>query len=125
MKKNIIFPFFVILAAAIIVGLFIFLIKNKNSPPPDNTPIFFYGYDCPHCQKVEEFFAANDVTKKISFEQREVYQSANNAKLMTDRYGKCGITDPKEMYIPFYWNGTTCITGDQPIIDYFKNNLGL
>lgn len=125
MKKNNVFPLIITLAIILIVGLFVFLIKNKNASPPESTPIFFYGYNCQYCQNVEEFFIANQITEKVFFEQREVYKSSANAKILNDRYNKCGIIDPKQMGVPLYWDGTTCISGDQPIIDYFKNKLGL
>lgn len=121
MRKNFLFPAIIAVTIIAMMAIFVVLIQAKNAPPSDSTMIFFYGETCPHCKNVEEFFAENKVREKISFEEREVYNSTANAKIMNDRYNKCGITDPKEMSVPLFWDGTACITGDQPIIDYFNN----
>jgi len=125
MQKNFIFPAIVALALVAIVAIFVVLVKAKNAPPPDSTIIFFYGDTCPHCKNVEEFFTENDVASRISFEQREVYNSTANASLMADKYKKCGITNTNDMGVPLLWDGITCIQGDEPIINYFKSKLGL
>ncbi|MFH1253592.1 MAG: hypothetical protein V1664_04670 [Candidatus Uhrbacteria bacterium] len=125
MHKKLLFPIIIALAAIAVIGLFVFLIKAKNAPPPDSTMIFFYRDDCPHCKNVEDFFAANNVENQIAFEKREVRNSPANAKLLSDRFTRCNITDPKQMGVPLFWDGSTCFSGDQPIIDYFKTKLGI
>lgn len=125
MHKNLFFPVIVTLTILVVIGLFIGLMMAKNTSPPDSTMIFFYGDTCPHCKNVEEFFTENKIEEKISFEKLEVYNSATNAKIMTERYNKCGVTDTKKMFVPLLWDGSTCIQGAQPIIDYFKNKLSI
>jgi thiol-disulfide isomerase/thioredoxin len=120
MQKNFLFPTIIVITVVALLAGFVYLIKTKNTPPPDNTMIFFYGDTCPHCLKVEEFFVENKTEEKFSFEKREVYNSTINAKLMTDRYKKCGITEPKDMGVPLFWTGTECLQGDVDIINYFE-----
>jgi len=40
--------------------------------------IYFHGNGCPHCAKVDEFFAENKVYDKVKIEKREVYFDNKN-----------------------------------------------
>jgi len=125
MRKNLLFPFIVAIAAIVVVALFVVLVKLSHPARPDSGLTFFYSTSCPHCANVEDFFVANDVEKNISINKVEINGSTENAKLFYDTNIKCGITNQKEMGVPLLWDGTTCVNGDEPIINYFKNKLGL
>lgn len=106
------------------VGIFLFL---KKTPSKGNIGIskgivLFYGIGCPHCAKVEEFIRENKIKEKISFEEKEVYFNKKNAKLLGEVAKNCGLS-PKEIGVPFLWDGQNCIVGDEPIINYFKEKL--
>lgn len=125
MRKNLLFPFIIAMAVIAVVTLFVVLIKASHPALPNSGLTFFYSTSCPHCANVEEFFTANEIEKKISVNKVEINNSTENAKLFYDTNIKCGITDQKEMGVPLLWDGTTCVNGDEPIITYFKNKLGL
>jgi glutaredoxin len=84
--------------------------------------IFFYGDTCPHCKKVEEFFAQNKVTEKISFSQKEVYNNKDNGALLSEKAAECGLKQD-EIGVPLLWDNGKCLTGDVDIIDYFNKKI--
>jgi glutaredoxin len=103
--------------------------KNKTQAPTDETAIrenqstsqiiLFYGEGCPHCAIVEKYIEENDIINKVSFAQKEVYHNQSNAKELEEKAKICGLpTD--SIGVPFLWDGSTCLVGDQPIIDFFK-----
>jgi len=132
MKNKIIVP--TILFAAVLVFSFFALSqeKNRNQAPVANTTIienqtsdqiiFFYGDGCPHCAIVEEYIKENNISDKISFAQKEVYHNQNNAKELESKAKICGIPT-NSIGVPFLWDGSKCIIGDQPIIDFFKSKI--
>jgi len=132
MKNKIIVP--TILLAAVLVFSFFALSqeKNRNQAPVANTTItenqtsdqiiFFYGDGCPHCAIVEEYIKENNINDKISFAQKEVYYNQNNAKELESKAKICGIPT-NSIGVPFLWDGSKCIIGDQPIIDFFKSKI--
>jgi len=132
MKNKIIVP--TILFAAVLVFSFFVLSqeKNKNQTPTDKTTttesqsasqiILFYGDGCPHCAIVEKYIKENNISDKISFAQKEVYHNQNNAKELESKAKICGIPT-NSIGVPFLWDGSKCIIGDQPIIDFFKSKI--
>lgn len=84
--------------------------------------IFFYGKECPHCQKVEEYFSENKVAEKVQFSQREVYHDKANATFMAQKAKQCGL-DEKSLGVPLLWVEGKCYSGDTDIIQFFNDNL--
>jgi glutaredoxin len=92
-----------------------------------NQLIFFYGDGCPHCANVETFFQENNVTSKIQFEQKEVFNNKQNSYSMTlIATKKCNISSDN-LGVPFLWDGpeSRCVLGDQDIINFFKQKIGI
>ena len=111
-----------------IIATFYFLNEKKNRELLESAKdkmIFFYGETCPHCANVEKFFEENEIEKEIQFEEKEVYNDKNNAKLLIlVAKRKCNLKE-NEIGVPFFWDGSKCIVGDQPIINYFKEKLNI
>ena len=111
-----------------IIATFYFLNEKKNRELLESVKdkmIFFYGEGCPHCANVEKFFEENNIEDKIQFEKKEVYNDKNNAKLLIlAAKRKCNLKE-NEIGVPFFWDGSKCIVGDQPIINYFKEKLNI
>ena len=111
-----------------IIATFYFLNEKKNRELLESVKdkmIFFYGETCPHCANVEKFFKENNIENKIQFEEKEVYNDKNNAKLLIlVAKRKCNLKE-NEIGVPFFWDGSKCIVGDQPIINYFKEKLNI
>jgi glutaredoxin len=133
MKNKIIIP--TILFAIVLIFSFFALSQEKDkSQPQANEPtsqenqqssqiILFYGDGCPHCAIVEKYIEENNIKNKISFTQKEVYYNQNNAKELQTKAKICGLP-ANSIGVPFLWDGSKCIIGDQPIIDFFKLKLG-
>ena len=89
--------------------------------------IFFYGDGCPHCAIVETFFQDNNVESKVQFEKQEVFNNKQNSNLMTIiATKKCSISE-NNLGVPFLWDGqnSKCLVGDQDIINFFKQKIGI
>jgi len=94
--------------------------SQQNQPKQQSQIVLYYGKDCPHCAKVEEYIQANKVKEKIAFEEKEVYYNRNNAKELGEKAKSCGINE-NEIGVPLLWNNGKCIIGDQDIIEFFKD----
>ena len=124
MKK---FPIIMIAATIIIfiTGILLFS-RNQNSSNNDVPPLptsheYFWGDGCPHCTNVEEFLTTWERKDKINIDKKEVWKNKANAKLMSQRATYCEL-DKKKLGVPFLFTPEgICISGDEPIIEYFKS----
>lgn len=112
-KKNVV----IFIVIAMVIG---FLFLNKKQIASEK--ILFYGNTCPHCKIVEKFIADNNIKSKIAFIELEVYENADNQKVIAEKAKICGI-DTNAIGVPMFWDGKTCITGDEPIINYLKEQI--
>jgi glutaredoxin len=85
--------------------------------------VFFYGEGCPHCAKVEEFFKDNNIEDKVDFVKKEVYKNRRNANELAARAKDCGLSTQR-IGVPFLWDGSKCLIGDEDIINFFKQKIG-
>jgi hypothetical protein len=93
-------------------------------PSLKNRIILFYRETCPHCQNVESFLKDNQIEQKLSFEKKELTNNDANVKLLMQIANTCHIAE-EELGVPLLWNGSTCLTGDQDVINYFKHKVNL
>ena len=127
MKKVFIYLGLLILA---IILIFLFLKtgdNNKNTTNdfrtnPSAEIIFFYGDGCPHCAVVEKYIKDNSVDQKIDFQVKEVYYNKSNSEELGKKAEACGI-NTNEIGVPFLWDGSKCLIGDQDIVDFFKTKI--
>ena len=89
--------------------------------------ILFYGDGCPHCEIVDQYMKDNGVEDKLknqnlNFSRREVYNNQANQRVLANKAKSCGLAT-ESIGVPFLWDGTSgkCVSGDQPIIDFFKS----
>jgi len=122
----------ILIVFVLIVGIY-FVVKGRRNNDEQllasvqNSTIFFYGDGCPHCANVDKFVTDNNVESKIQFERKEIFNDSNNSHLMTlIATKKCGLSE-SNLGVPFLWDGpeSKCVSGDQPIIDFFKQKLGI
>jgi len=133
MKNKILIPTILFIVVLIFSFFALSQAKNKNQPPINQSThqqnqsadqiILFYGDGCPHCAIVEKYIEENNIKNKISFTQKEVYYNQNNAEELQTKAQICGLP-ANSIGVPFLWDGSKCIIGDQPIIDFFKLKLG-
>jgi len=108
----------------------IFLLPEKNAPlnaPNDDSSakmVFYYGDTCPHCKIVEEFFLQNNIEDRVKFDKKEVYNNKSNQADLGKKAAKCGI-NPNNIGVPLFWDGSTCLVGDKPIMNFFKEKLNI
>jgi len=131
MPKKIIIP--TILFVIVLIFSFGILIRDKKNNLPENTNqkerqiienqiILFYGDGCPHCAIVENFIAENKVKEKIPFEEKEVYYNQQNSEELAGKAKECDIPT-NSIGVPFLWDGSTCLVGDQDIINFLKQKI--
>lgn len=81
---------------------------------------YFWGNTCPHCKNVAAFMETWSLKDKIKIDKKEVYDNADNARLLGKRAIACKIPQD-QIPVPFLVTPSDkCIIGDQPIIEYFK-----
>jgi glutaredoxin-related protein len=100
----------------------VFLGGNSSSSTPTlpTSYEYFWGEGCPHCANVEEFFSAWEGKDKVSVDKKEVSKNRQNALLMRERAAYCNLPSDN-LGVPFLFTPEgKCITGDEPIIEYFK-----
>lgn len=96
---------------------------NSTSTAIEQTSIiFYYGEGCPHCQNVEKFLKDNKVSDKISFQKKEIYSNEANSAEMNEKAKICGLQEDT-IGVPFLWDGSNCLVGDQKVIEYFKKKI--
>lgn len=125
MNKALLF-ILIVLGVVIFAAVLIFASKNNGKTSGTNTTrIFYYGSTCPHCKIVEDFAKANDVKSKYDYTEKEVYGSKSNADEFIKRGTECGLDKDSIGAVPMFWDNGTCIVGDQPIIGFFKEKIGV
>lgn len=111
----------------LLVGVSFWYAREKNSPQVDgaeNGPILFYRDDCVHCANVEKYLEDNKIEEKIKIDKKEVAINTENQKILLDKAKICKL-DTNSIGVPFLWTGKKCLMGDQPIIDYLKEQTNV
>ena len=119
----------IVLLIACALAIFAFIPPKSASAPEaaasaEQPLVLYYGDGCPHCANVDAFMSENDILAKLSVTQKEVYKNQTNAAELIARAKACGMTGDS-VGVPFLYNGTDCIVGDQPIIAYLSQEAGL
>lgn len=125
-KKSII-----ILSIVLIVGwIAFFVVQAEKSnlehriaePPRSNHLVLFYGLECPHCARVEDYLLSHPLKSSIVLEKKEVYHNKENQMLLVKTAKTCGLRTDK-IGVPFLWDGNQCIVGDAAVMAYFQNRI--
>lgn len=83
---------------------------------------YFYGEQCPHCKKVDEYFQANGIYDKYDITKLE-FSNPFNARLLV-KFGEVHKSEYKGS-VPAIAFGDKFIVGDQPITDNFTREIGV
>lgn len=81
---------------------------------------YFYGEQCPHCQKVDEYFQANGIYDKYKITKLEFSNPFNTRLLL--KFGEA-FNDPNKGSVPAIAFGDKYISGDAPIINNFEKEI--
>ncbi|MDD2822540.1 MAG: hypothetical protein PHQ59_00500 [Candidatus Daviesbacteria bacterium] len=111
----------------ILVGYFFLLSRssnpslNQSSNTNSDSLIYYWSLTCPHCKNVAAFLDTWPNTSKLKLDKREVSENRTNQALFNEAGVKCNI--PRDqMGVPLLITpDNKCITGDQPVIEYFKS----
>jgi uncharacterized protein YxeA len=116
MKKTII-----ILTAIILLIIAVVLIFRQPKPAAGIT--FFFGQECPHCAKVEQWMADNKIEEKVKIDKKEVYHNQSNATELGKAAIACG-KDTSSLGVPFLYDGKSCYEGEEEVMNYLNQYLG-
>lgn len=115
-----------IISILIILGVFLGIYKLLSQTPsavqiPDNQTdmILYWGEGCPHCENVKDYIIENKLNSQLKINQKEVYYNQQNKNQMISFAQKCNIDTTNGIGVPFaFFNSdSSCLVGDQPIID--------
>lgn len=121
-NKNLIL---IIIAVALVIGGGLLLnqkfgfAKFFSQTSPEGI-ILFYGDGCPHCKIVDDYIKENNIKDKVKFTELEVFNNKDNAKILLAKAKSCNI-DQNQVGVPFLWDGSKCLLGDQDVINFFKD----
>lgn len=116
-----------VILGAVIVGVVAWgLLGSKANAPVAELSgiIYYYGAECPHCKKVNEFLETNKIAEKVSFTKKEVWHDRGNAKEMNQAASQCGL-EKKDIGVPFIFDNGRCLIGEPDAIKFFSEKAGL
>ncbi len=97
---------------------------DSKSQPNNNEIVYYYGEQCSHCKKVQAFLDENNVSDKIPYTKKEVFDSKSKENFIEWQQNaqKCGIKND-ELGVPFVAADGKCYTGDIDVIDFFRKKI--
>lgn len=104
----------------IILALFIIPIFVLAQSDSKKKAYYFYGDQCPHCQKVDEYFKANGIYDKYDITKLDFSNPFNTRLLL--KFGEIFKSEFKGS-VPAIAFGDKFLVGDQPIIDTFEKEI--
>ena len=119
----------VLIAGMVIWGVIDGRQKNPGevagSQAPDAAIVEYYGAECPHCQRIQEFLDTNHVADKVQFTQKEVWHDAKNSDELTSRAKSlCGL-DSDKIGVPLVIADGKCYVGEDEVTSLFKEKAGI
>jgi glutaredoxin-related protein len=81
---------------------------------------YFYGEQCPHCKKVDEYFQANGIYDKYDITKLE-FSNPFNARLLL-KFGEAHSSEYKGS-VPAITFADKFLVGDTPIIENFEKEM--
>ncbi len=106
------------------IGIISVLSFFEKPDPYIGKIVLFYGNGCEQCQKVDDFIKTNKVKTKVSFEEVEVFDNRDNAKILIHKAKFCGLSE-KDLGVPFLWDDQfgKCVYGYADVIKFFQEKL--
>lgn len=117
-----------VLAIAALVAWGVYEGKKEKAAEavPDANVIYYYGAECPHCKKINEFIEEHNIASKLEFTKKEVWHNKKNSAEMQKRAESCGIAADK-IGVPFIYQAAenTCLIGEPEARKFFAEKAGL
>lgn len=115
----------IVIGIAAIVGWGIWSGHKANAPiQPVTGTVYFWGAECPHCKKVNDYIEANGIADKVSYEKKEVWHDQENAKQMSQAATQCGMSQD-QVGVPFVFDNGTCHVGEVDVMKFFGDRAGV
>jgi glutaredoxin len=89
------------------------------------TMVYYYGAECPHCQRIQEFLDADKVADTVTYEKKEVWHDAKNSAELSRRAQSVCNLDPGKLGVPFVITDGKCYSGETEVTDIFKQKAGI
>jgi glutaredoxin len=125
MDKKIIAIIAVVVALVVGVVAWGMTSNTADAPVAEVTgTVYYYGAECPHCKRINEFLESEKIAEKVSFTKKEVWHDAGNAKEMTVAAAQCNI-DKNNIGVPFIFDNGTCFIGEPDVKKFFSDKAGL
>lgn len=90
----------------------------------ENSTIYYYGEECPHCKDVLAYFDENDIYNKVQFIKKEVWHNKANGEELRNAALKCGM-NPANIGVPFVFSKGKCFMGGPDVMDFFAKEAGI
>ncbi len=115
-----------IILGVAVTGIIAWGMASSTSEPVAEVTgtVYYYGAECPHCKKINEFLEENKISEKVTFTKKEVWHDSGNAKEMTKAAEQCGL-DKKDIGVPFVFDNGTCLIGEPDVRKFFSNKAGI
>jgi glutaredoxin len=99
--------------------------QNTANATPDAPVVYYYGAECSHCLRVQEFLDANNIADKVQYTKKEVWHDTKNSAELSERAKSvCGL-DPDKIGVPFVIADGKCFVGETEVMTLFKQKAGL
>ena len=111
----------------VIVGIIVWGMTSSTADAPAaevSGTVYYYGAECPHCKKVNEFLESNKIAEKVTFIKKEVWHDRQNADEMAQAASQCGL-NKNEIGVPFIFDNGTCLIGEPDVIKFFREKAGM
>lgn len=87
--------------------------------------VYYYGAECPHCEKIQEFLEQNNVAAKVDYVKKEVWHdTTNNREMQTRTKEMCGLK-PEDLGVPLVIGDGKCYIGEVDVQNFFKQKAGI
>jgi hypothetical protein len=106
----------------ICIGLASYIFNTREDILSDDTILFFYGYNCPHCQNVEKFIDENSLRTRLKLEYFEVANNSGNLAKLRTYASKCGY-NTGSLSVPFVYNAGSCYEGEDKVTEFLKSKM--
>ena len=119
MKKPIIF---IILLIVLAVGFSLAIKRHQYHPGPQI--ILYYSKQCPGCAQVEEFLQKHvGARRAVPLQKKEITTNRDNLLELIRVEKYCHMPVKQYVIIPLLWTGKDCISGQDNIIKFFKEQI--
>ncbi|MDD5463857.1 MAG: hypothetical protein PHP62_01810 [Candidatus Moranbacteria bacterium] len=128
------FGVIILITTAVIAGIIFWGIKQPekldlNVPSSQSNDeqvdiVYYFGQECSHCKKIEQFIKDNQIDQRVIFAKKEVWHNSVNNDELQVRVRECSL-DPEKVGVPFLFARGKCYIGEIDVENFFKKEAGI